>query len=57
MTGHARGHRNKFERTVGRKPRSYDEVRRFFNTSWVPDDFEGDNGRPATLEDFGGDSA
>ena len=35
---HARKHRNEFREIVGRRPRSYDEVREFFNTDYVPED-------------------
>lgn len=55
VAGHARKHRNRFEQIVGREPEDYDEVRRFFNTDWTPDDFDGQNGQPISLDAFGGE--
>ncbi len=57
VRGHARKHRNRFEQTVGRQPEDYSEVRRFFNTDWTPEDFDGQNGQPVPLDAFGGESA
>lgn len=58
MTAHARAHKHAFETAVGRPPANYQEVKRFYNTAWTPDDYHGENGRPATLADYtGGETA
>lgn len=49
---HARKHRNDFEKLVGRPPDSYEEVRALFVDGDPPEDYDGDVGTPATLDDY-----
>ena len=54
---HARKHKNRFDRLVGRRPDDYSEVQALFNEGVVPDDVDLEAGSPTTLEQFVGERA
>ncbi|SFS63708.1 hypothetical protein [Halostagnicola kamekurae] len=49
---HARKHKNRFEKLVGRRPDDYSEVQALFNEGGVPEDVDLETGSWMTLEQF-----
>ncbi|KMT45842.1 hypothetical protein EL22_26885 [Halostagnicola sp. A56] len=49
---HARKHKNRFEKLVGRRPDDYSEVQDLFNEGEVPEDVDLETGSWTTLEQF-----